>query len=42
MSTEGRRTPSLRMMPISSASAAGRSPELPMAVASDGISDANG
>ena len=29
-------------MPISSARAAGRSPELPMAVASDGVSDANG
>src|SRR5437868_158386 len=32
----GRRTPSLRMVPISSARAAGRSPELPIAVASDG------
>ncbi|MNE13768.1 hypothetical protein D3C80_1066160 [compost metagenome] len=36
MRTVGRRTPSLRMIPISSASAAGRSPELPSALASDG------
>ncbi|MNH22819.1 hypothetical protein D3C79_826900 [compost metagenome] len=32
----GRRIPSFWMMPISSARAAGRSPELPMAVASEG------
>jgi hypothetical protein len=30
------------MMPMSFASAAGRSPELPMAAASDGVIEANG
>ncbi|MCY1247492.1 hypothetical protein D9M72_608290 [compost metagenome] len=38
----GMRTPSLRMVPINSARAAGRSPELPMAVASDGTRWSNG
>ncbi len=41
-STVGSRMPSLTMMPISSARAAGRSPELPMAVPSDGVSETNG
>ncbi|MNR54298.1 hypothetical protein D3C85_1744600 [compost metagenome] len=36
MRSVGMRMPSLRMVPINSPSAAGRSPELPRAVASDG------
>ena len=39
---EGCQTPSFRMMPISSASASGRSAELPIAVAYDATRDSNG
>ena len=38
----GMRTPSLTMMPMSSASAAGRSPDTPIAVASEGTSESKG
>jgi len=38
----GSRMPSFRMMPISSARAAGRSAEVPMAVAREGTREAKG
>ncbi|MNT67058.1 hypothetical protein D3C72_2051720 [compost metagenome] len=42
MRTLGLRTPSLMMMPINSASAAGRSADAPRVVAYDGTSESNG